>query len=84
MNELLKTSHRLPVGECTQHDRHEATGVTVSPTSTPTVQTYLKHLLDVVVLCLEQLAPGGEVAVGEDAARLQEPVSVTLKPNSNR
>lgn len=47
-------------------------------------QTYLKHLLDVVVLGLEQLAPGGEVAVGEDAAGLQEPVSMTLQHNSDR
>lgn len=41
--------------------------------------TYLKHLLSVVVFGLEQLAPGGQVAIGEDAAGLQQPVSVTLQ-----
>ncbi len=46
-------------------------------------KTHLKHLLDVVVLGLEQLAPGGQVAVGEDAAGLQHPVSVTLQTNTD-
>lgn len=47
-------------------------------------QTYLKHLVDVVVLGLEQLAPRGEVAVGEDAAGLQEPVGVTLRDSGRQ
>lgn len=41
-------------------------------------KTYLKHLLNVVVLGLEQLTPGSQVAVGEDATRLQHPVGMTL------
>lgn len=40
--------------------------------------TNLKHLVNVAVFVLEQLAPGGQVAVGEDTASLQQPVSVTL------
>lgn len=40
--------------------------------------TDLKHLLNVIVFGLEQLAPGGQVAVGEDAAGFQQPVSMTL------
>lgn len=47
-------------------------------------KTYLKHLLNVVVFGLEQLAPGGQVAVGEDAAGLQHPVSVTLQTNKHK
>lgn len=44
--------------------------------------TDLKHLLNVVVFGLEQLAPGGQVAVGEDSSGLQHPVSVTLQTNT--
>lgn len=40
--------------------------------------TNLKHFLNVVVFSLEQLAPGGQVAVGEDATGFQQPVSMTL------
>lgn len=43
---------------------------------------YLKHLLNVVVFGFEQLAPGRQVAVGEDAAGLQHPVSMTLQTRS--
>lgn len=45
--------------------------------------TDLKHFLNVVVFALEQLAPGGQVAVGEDAARFQQPVGVTLQKKEN-
>lgn len=80
MNELLKASHRHQLVNV-----HSMTDILLrSQKPCRTAKTYLKHLLDVVVLGLEQLAPGGEVAVGEDAAGLQEPVSVTLQPNSNR
>lgn len=44
--------------------------------------TNLKHLLNVVVFGLEQLAPGGQVAISEDAAWFQQPVSVTLQRNT--
>lgn len=40
--------------------------------------TNLEHFLNVVVFSLEQLAPGGQVAVGEDTTRFQHPVSMTL------
>lgn len=43
------------------------------------LKIYLKHLLNVVILRLEQLAPGGQVAVGQDPTGLQQPVSVTLQ-----
>lgn len=46
--------------------------------------THLKHLLNVVVFGLEQLAPGGQVAVGEDATGFQQPVSVTLHRHTNK
>ncbi len=46
-------------------------------------KTNLKHFLDVVVFGFEKLAPGGQVAVGEDAAGLQQPVSVTLQTNTD-
>lgn len=46
------------------------------------MKTNLKHLLNVVIFGLEQLAPGSQVAVGEDAAGLQQPVSVTLQRNT--
>lgn len=46
------------------------------------LQIYLEHLLDVVVFGLEQLAPGGQVAVGQDPTGLQQPVSVTLPPGT--
>lgn len=45
--------------------------------------TNLKHLLYVVVFVFEQLAPGRQVAVGEDAAGFQQPESVTLKRDRN-
>lgn len=44
---------------------------------------YLKHLLNVGVFGLEQLAPRCQVAVGEDAAGFQHPVSVTLQMDSD-
>lgn len=47
------------------------------------IRTYLEHLLDVVVFGFEQLTPGGQVAVGEDTAGLQHPVSVTLQTNTD-
>lgn len=40
--------------------------------------TNLKHVVDVVVLGLEQLSPGRQAAVGEDSSGLQQPVSVAL------
>lgn len=46
--------------------------------------TNLKHLLNVVVFGLEQLAPGRQVAVGEDTAGFQQPVSMTLQENTDR
>lgn len=46
-------------------------------------KTYLKHLLNVVVFGLEQLTPRGQVAVGEDAAGFQHPVSVTLQADGD-
>lgn len=46
-------------------------------------KTYLEHLVNVVVFGLQQLAPGGQVAVGEDAAGLQHPVSVTLQTKTD-
>lgn len=46
--------------------------------------THLKHFLNVVIFGLEQLAPGGQVAVGEDAARFQQPVSVTLQKDTQQ
>lgn len=45
--------------------------------------TDLKHLLNRVVFGLEQLAPGRQVAVGQDAAGFQQPVSVTLQKNAH-
>lgn len=47
------------------------------------MQIYLKHLLNVVIFRLEQLAPGGQVTVGQDPAGFQQPVSVTLKSRTH-
>lgn len=44
---------------------------------------YLKHLLNVVIFRLEQLAPGSQVAVGQDAPGFQQPVGVTLQTKSD-
>ena len=46
--------------------------------------TCLKHFLNVVIFGLEQLAPGGEVAVGENAAGFQQPVGVSLQINTHK
>lgn len=43
--------------------------------------TNLKHFLNVVIFALEELPPRGQVAVGENAARFQQPVCVTLQAN---
>lgn len=40
---------------------------------------HLKHGIDVGVLGLHQFPPGGEVAVGEDAPRLQQAKSMALR-----
>ena len=40
--------------------------------------THLEHGVDVVELGLQQVSPGCQVAVGEDAAGLQQPVGVGL------
>lgn len=45
----------------------------------PPQPAHLKHLLDVGVLGLQQLAPGGEVAVGEDPAGLQQAEGMVLR-----
>ena len=50
-----------------------------SPTAGRMVEgTHLEHCVDVVELGLQQVSPGGQVAVGEDAAGLQQPVGVGL------
>ena len=40
--------------------------------------THLEHGVDAVELGLQQVSPGGQVAVGQDAAGLQQPVGVGL------
>lgn len=40
---------------------------------------HLKHLLYVGILALEQFAPGRQVAVGEDSARSEEAIGMTLR-----
>lgn len=47
------------------------------------LKIYLKHLLNVVIFRLEQLAPGSEVAEGQDPPRFQQPVGVTLQTKSD-
>ncbi len=40
--------------------------------------TNLEHFCDVRILVLHEVSPGGEVAVGEDPARLEQSVRVRL------
>lgn len=47
------------------------------------LKIYLKHLLDVVIFRLQQLAPGSQVAVGQDPSGFQQSVGVTLKTRSD-
>lgn len=45
----------------------------------PRNNTHLKHHLNVGVLGLQQLPPGGQVAVGEDPSRLQQAEGMVLQ-----
>ena len=41
--------------------------------------THLEHFLNVVIFTLQQLSPGGKIAVGENSSRFQQSVGMTLQ-----
>lgn len=47
------------------------------------LKIYLKHLLNVVIFRLEQLAPRSQVAVGQDPPGFQQPVGMSLQTKSD-
>lgn len=65
-------------GLCCSANQDSTSGV-LGAALGPPQPTHLKHLLDVGVLGLQQLSPGGEVAVGEDPAGLQQAEGMVLR-----